>query len=84
VAVVAVLMLLVEMQVPQVVSVEMEDQVRLQAHLLVMQAVAVVEVDPIPIRQLLAAPVVRAVAVPERHRRDSHVLLKMEQMEVRT
>jgi hypothetical protein len=46
--------------------------------------VAVVEVDPIPIRQLLAVQVDRVVAVPEQHQRNTHVLLKMEQVEVRT
>jgi hypothetical protein len=84
VAAVAVLVLLVKMQVPQVVSVAMEDQVRLRAHQLPMQAAVVVEVDPIPIRQLPAVQVAQAVAVLEQHRRNSHVLLKMEQVEVRT
>ena len=81
---VAVLVLLAQMQLQLVESAVMEDLVRLRAHQLLMQVVAVVEVDPIPIRQLLAVQVDQVVAVPEQHRRNTHVNLKMEQVEVQT
>jgi hypothetical protein len=80
----AVLVLLVQMLLQLVVSVAMEDQVRLRAHQLLMGVVVVVEVDPIPIRQLLVVQVVQVGVVPEQHQRNPHVFLKMELMEVRT
>jgi hypothetical protein len=49
-----------------------------------MQVVVAVEVDPIRIHQLPEVQVVQAVVVPEQLRRNTHVFLKMEQMEVRT
>jgi hypothetical protein len=80
----AVLVLLVQMQMQRVVSVAMEDRVPLRAHQLLMRVVVVVEVDPIPIRQLLVVQVVQVVVVPEQHQHKPHVFLKMELMEVRT
>jgi hypothetical protein len=80
----AVLVLLVQMQIQLVVSVVMEERARLRAHQLLMQVVVEVEVDPILIRQLPAVLVVQEAVVPEQHRRNTHVFLKMEQVEVRT
>jgi hypothetical protein len=67
-----------------VVSVAMEDQVRLRVHQLLMRVVVVVEVVRIPIRQLLVVQVVPVVVVPEQHQRNPRAFLKMESMELRT
>jgi hypothetical protein len=74
----------VQMQLQLVAPVAMEDRVRLRAHQLLMQAVVVVEVDRIPIRQHLVVQVVQVVAVPELHQRNPHAFLKMELVELRT